>query len=355
MGCGDWNDGMNKVGAGGKGESVWLAWFLRVVLQRFVPFVAARGDAERAAMYRTEAERLRDVVDETAWDGEWYRRAYFDDGTPLGSQLNDECQIDSLAQSWSVIAGGDPARSQTAMQSAQERLVRPQDRLVQVLDPPFDKTRLEPGYIKGYPPGIRENGGQYTHAALWLVQALTLQGQGTQAAEVFDLLNPILSATAARIANYRVEPYVVAADVYSVPPHTGRGGWTWYTGSASWMYRAAVESMLGLRFQGNKLVLAPCISSKWQSYRVRFRCGTTNWSLQVSNPDGVEYGIKHVRVDDQQIDRCDVELSDDGADHVIEVVLGRPILRSEPDGEAATTMGKHRPIGLSKEVYERTF
>jgi cyclic beta-1,2-glucan synthetase len=241
------------------------------------------------------------------------------------------------------------------MQSAEERLVRHHDRLVQVLDPPFDKSPLEPGYIKGYPPGIRENGGQYTHAALWLVQALTLQGHGTKAAEVFDLLNPILSASSARIANYRVEPYVVAADVYSVPPHVGRGGWTWYTGSASWMYRVAIESMLGLRFHGNRLVLAPCISSKWPSCRVRFRHGTAHWTLQVSNPDGVEHGIKHVRVDGRQIDRCDIDLVDDGAEHTIEVTLGKPSLRSPHDGEVAAMLDRHEPSRLSKEVLESSF
>jgi cyclic beta-1,2-glucan synthetase len=355
MGCGDWNDGMNKVGAGGKGESVWLAWFLRVVLQRFVSFVEGRGDAQRAAMYRDEAERLLQAIEETAWDGQWYRRAYFDDGTPLGSNENDECQIDSLAQSWSIIAGGDPERSRIAMQSAEERLVRRLDRLVQVLDPPFDKTALEPGYIKGYPPGIRENGGQYTHAALWLVQALALQGHGTKAAEVFDLLNPILSASSPRVANYRVEPYVVAADVYSVPPHVGRGGWTWYTGSAGWMYRVAIENMLGLRFQGNRLVLAPCISSKWPNYQVRVRRGNTNWTIQISNPNGEEYGIKHLRVDNRQIDRCNIELVDDGGDHLIEVMLGRPNLCSESDGNIVTTLGKQKPPGLSREVFERAF
>jgi cyclic beta-1,2-glucan synthetase len=355
MGCGDWNDGMNKVGADGKGESVWLAWFLRVVLQRFLPFVEERGDAQRADLYRAEAERLLQTVEEHAWDGKWYRRAYFGDETPLGSQQNDECQIDSLAQSWSVIAGGDPSRSGIAMRAAEERLVRPDDRLVQLLDPPFDKTMLEPGYIKGYPPGIRENGGQYTHAALWFVQALTLQGKGTKAIEVFDLLNPILSASSARIRNYRVEPYVVAADVYSMPPHVGRGGWSWYTGSASWMYRIAIESILGLRFRGNVITLSPCISSKWSGFEVRFRRGSTNWTVRILNPDGVEHGVKHVRVDSRQIDRCDIEMLDDGRDHLIEVTLGRPALRSQTDGEATTTLDNEEPPGFTKEVFEGVF
>ncbi len=355
MGCGDWNDGMNKVGADGKGESVWLAWFLRVVLQRFLPFVEERRDSQRAELYRVEADRLLQAVEEHAWDGKWYRRAYFGDGTPLGSQQNDECQIDSLAQSWSVIAGGDLSRRRIAMRAAEERLVRPDDRLVQLLDPPFDRTKLEPGYIKGYPPGIRENGGQYTHAALWFVQALTLEGMGTKAIDVFDLLNPILSATSARIQNYRVEPYVVAADVYSVPPHVGRGGWTWYTGSASWMYRIAIECILGLRFRGSMITLAPCISSKWRDFEVRLRRGLTNWTIRILNPDGVEHGVKQVRVDNRQIDRCDIELHADGLEHLIEVTLGRPLLSSQIDGDAVTTLDKEEPPSSSKEVIESAF
>jgi cyclic beta-1,2-glucan synthetase len=355
MGCGDWNDGMNKVGADGKGESVWLAWFLRVVLQRFLPFVENRGDAQRAELYRAEAERLLQAVEEHAWDGKWYRRAYFGDSTPLGSHENDECQIDSLAQSWSVIAGGDPGRSRIAMRAAEERLVRPHDRLVQLLDPPFDKTKLEPGYIKGYPPGIRENGGQYTHAALWFIQALTLQGKGTKATEVFDLLNPILSASSGRIHNYRVEPYVVAADVYSTAPHVGRGGWSWYSGSSSWMYRVAIECILGLRIQANRIALAPCISAKWRSCDVRIRRGASTWTIRILNPDGVEHGIKDIRVDNRQIDRCDIELHDDGSDHSIEVTLGKPILGGGIDGETITTLDKEEPPGFSKEVFEGAF
>ena len=204
MGCGDWNDGMNRVGADGKGESVWLAWFLRVVLQQFIPLVESRGDAERAAAYAHEADRLLQAAEGNAWDGEWYRRAYFDDGTPLGSAQNDECQIDSLVQSWSVIAGGDPRAkphrdaSGQANGSSVATIVS-----FNFLDPPFDKTSLDPGYIKGYPPGIRENGGQYTHAATWFVQALTMLGKGTEAGEVFDLLNPIHSASPSGGTNYR--------------------------------------------------------------------------------------------------------------------------------------------------------
>jgi cyclic beta-1,2-glucan synthetase len=321
MGCGDWNDGMNRVGAHGTGESVWLAWFLRVVLQQFIPIVESRGDALRAAAYAAEAERLRNAVEEHAWDGRWYRRAYFDDGTPLGSAQNDECQIDSLAQSWSVIAGGNPQRSRSAMQAAHERLVRPDDHLVQLLDPPFDKTPLDPGYIKGYPPGIRENGGQYTHAAAWFVQALTMLGNGTEAVQAFDLLNPVRASSPTRATNYRVEPYVVAADVYSTPPLVGRGGWTWYTGSAGWMYRVAIECILGVRLRGDRLTISPCVPANWPGFEICLRRGSTTWNIHVENPDGAECGETKVSVDGGPVQHREVLLTDDGQSHRVQVVL----------------------------------
>jgi cyclic beta-1,2-glucan synthetase len=290
-------------------------------LQQFVPLVESRGDAPRAAAYAAESQRLRNAVEENAWDGRWYRRAYFDDGTPLGSAQNDECQIDSLVQSWSVIAGGDPQRSRTAMQAAHERLVRPEDHLVQLLDPPFDKTPLDPGYIKGYPPGIRENGGQYTHAAAWFVQALTMLGNGTDAVKTFDLLNPIRSASPTRATNYRVEPYVVAADVYSTPPHIGRGGWTWYTGSAGWIYRVAIECILGVRLRGNRLTLSPCIPADWPGFEICLRRGSTTWHISVENPDGVECGETKVTIDGGPAQHREVILNDDGQSHRVQAVL----------------------------------
>ena len=255
MGTGDWNDGMNRVGAEGRGESVWVAWFLIATLRAFADAAEARGDADRAARSRRSAESLRVAVEQHAWDGGWYLRAFFDDGTPLGSARNDECQIDSIAQSWAVISGAaDPDRARRALEAVDERLVRREDGLILLFDPPFDAGPLDPGYIKGYLPGIRENGGQYTHAATWVVLAFARLGRGRTAFELFNLLNPIRHADSPEaVDRYKVEPYVVAADVYGRAPHVGRGGWTWYTGSASWLYRVALEAILGFRRAGDRL------------------------------------------------------------------------------------------------------
>ncbi|MEP7241671.1 MAG: glucoamylase family protein, partial [Devosia sp.] len=253
IGTGDWNDGMNRVGDEGKGESVWLGWFLYTALQAFIPLATRRSEKARAAKWRTHAATLKANLEHEAWDGDWYRRAFFDDGTPLGSAADDECRIDAIAQSWAVLSGAaNPERRNQAMAAVERELMPPQDRLALLFAPPFDKTPRDPGYIKGYPPGIRENGGQYTHAALWSVLAFTALGEGDKAASLFSLLNPINRArTRADVHRYKVEPYVVAADIYARPPHVGRGGWTWYTGSAGWMYRLLVESLLGLSRSGN--------------------------------------------------------------------------------------------------------
>jgi cyclic beta-1,2-glucan synthetase len=352
MGSGDWNDGMNRVGIHGRGESVWLAWFLRVVLQQFIPLIEAGGDAPRAAAYAAEAERLRNTIEENAWDGNWYRRAYFDDGTPLGSAQNDECQIDSLAQSWSVIAGGDPWRSRTAMQSADKRLVRDDDRVTQLLAPPFDKTALDPGYIKGYPPGIRENGGQYTHAAMWFVQALTLLGDGTRAGEVFDLLNPILTASPVGLNRYCVEPYVVAADVYSKPPHVGRGGWTWYTGSAGWMYRVAIENILGVRLRGNRLSLSPCIPAAWPGYEVRICRNSTTWTIRVENPDHIEHGDMKIVIDGRIASGAEIILEDNRLPHTVQAILGNHG-QSTSIGNGEANVAEPRPQPHFPEAFTR--
>ena len=252
MGGGDWNDGMNRVGAGGRGESVWLGWFLHATLARFAALCERRGDAGQAATYRQRAETLRQALERNGWDGDWYLRAFYDDGTPLGSAQDAECQIDSIAQSWAVLSGaGEPDRAAQAMDAVRRRLVRPEDGLLLLFTPPFDKTPRDPGYIKGYLPGIRENGGQYTHAALWSAWAFAELGQSETAEGIFRLLNPIYHAdTPAKVERYKVEPYVVAADVYGVAPHIGRGGWTWYTGSAAWMYRLGLEGILGLHRAG---------------------------------------------------------------------------------------------------------
>ena len=278
IGEGDWNDGLNRVGAGGQGESIWLGWFLYATIANFVAFAEQRSQHDRAAFWRQHATSLRDAIEREGWDGDWYRRGYFDDGTPLGSASSSECRIDSIAQSWGVISGAaDPARAARAMAAVDENLILRDDGLALLFTPPFDQTTLDAGYIKGYPPGIRENGGQYTHAAIWSVQAFAKLGDGDKAAELLSLLNPINHArTWAATQRYKVEPYVVCADVYSVPPHVGRGGWTWYTGSAGWMYRAGLELILGLTVERATLRLDPCVPRAWRDFEIAFRHQTNS-------------------------------------------------------------------------------
>jgi len=324
MGTGDWNDGMNKVGAEGKGESVWNGWFLVTVLNAFAELAGQRGDTARAAWCRERAAALVGALEANAWDGNWYRRAYFDDGTPLGSAQNDECQIDAIPQAWAVISGvADPSRAQRAMAAVEERLVRPEGKLIQLFDPPFDKGVLQPGYIKGYVPGIRENGGQYTHAATWVALAVALQGRGDRALELWNLLNPIYHATTPSEAQrYKVEPYVACADVYGVPPHVGRGGWTWYTGSASWLYRVALEAILGFRRVGNTLRIDPCVPPSWPGYEVTYRQGSATYRVGVDNAAGAGRGVASVTLDGQPAPAGVVILRDDGCMHDIRVTLG---------------------------------
>ncbi|HMC90143.1 MAG TPA: hypothetical protein VKI17_11375, partial [Gemmataceae bacterium] len=277
-----------------------------------------------AARYREQIERLRAAVEEHAWDGRWYRRAYFDDGTPLGSAQNDECKIDSLAQTWAVVAGvADPERTRQAMAAVEEYLVKQADKMICLFTPPFDQGKLHPGYIKGYVPGIRENGGQYTHAAAWVVQATALLGQGNRAMELYDLLNPIRhAATPQDVARYKVEPYVVVGDIYGHPPHTGRGGWTWYTGSAGWLYRVGLENILGFHREGNRLRLDPCIPSSWPRFEMTYRFGSATYHVVVENPRGVERGVQSVSVDGKPDDDGRVALADDGQKHEVRVLLG---------------------------------
>ncbi|HXH62839.1 MAG TPA: protein ndvB, partial [Gemmatimonadales bacterium] len=325
MGTGDWNDGMNRVGVGGKGESVWLAWFLHAVLASWAPIAEARGERARAAAWTGHAAALVDAIDRAAWDGDWYRRAYFDDGTPLGAKGSYACAIDSIAQSWSVISGGaDPGRAQRALASLDERLVRREDRLILLLTPPFDHTTLDPGYIKGYLPGVRENGGQYTHAATWAVIAFAMLGDGARAAELLGLLNPIShAATPSAMRRYAVEPYVVAGDVYSEAPHVGRGGWTWYTGSSAWLYRAGIEWLLGFRLRGARLALAPCIPPEWKGFTMVYRHHSTRYEIVVENPRGVSRGITTLELDGAALDdRAGIPLVDDGKTHRVRAVLG---------------------------------
>ncbi|HUS15227.1 MAG TPA: glucoamylase family protein [Chloroflexia bacterium] len=303
MGAGDWNDGMNRVGIEGHGESVWVAWFLASTLDHFAPLAAARGDAAREVWCREHIAALAQAVDANAWDGEWYKRAYFDDGTPLGSRTNDECRIDSIAQSWAVIAGiGDPARAEQAMAAVQQQLVRPEDKMILLFAPPFDKGELQPGYIKGYLPGVRENGGQYTHAAIWTAWARAVLRDGAGAHALFRLLNPIAHAADPESRDrYKVEPYVIAADIYAHPAHLGRGGWTWYTGSASWMYRLGLEAILGLRRGGGTWYLDPTIPPEWPGFRITLRAGEVTYLIEVIN-GGAGHGITSMQLDGSPVD-----------------------------------------------------
>jgi cyclic beta-1,2-glucan synthetase len=326
IGSGDWNDGMNRVGPGGRGESVWLGWFLHTVLAAFAPIAEARGDRPRAARWRARMKALRRALERDGWDGDWYRRAFFDDGTPLGSAQNAECRIDSIAQSWAVLSGAaDPPRAERAMAAVEEYLVRRGDGLVLLFTPPFDHSDVDPGYVKGYLPGIRENGGQYTHGAIWSVLAFATLGDGDKAGELFSILNPINHAsTRAGVHRYKVEPYVMAADVYTEPPHVGRGGWTWYTGSAGWMYQAGVEWILGFRLRGTTLLIDPCIPRAWPSYEIDFRYRSARYEIIVENPQGVSRGVASSELDGQALaaGSAAIPLTDDGATHRVRVVLG---------------------------------
>ncbi|HEY4689795.1 MAG TPA: glucoamylase family protein, partial [Anaerolineae bacterium] len=320
IGSGDWNDGMNIVGEHGKGESIWLGFFLYEVLMRFAEIARVHGDLPFIERCQREAAQLRQNIEQNGWDGEWYRRAYFDDGSPLGSASNPECQIDSIAQSWSVLSGaGDAKRSRMAMEAVDKRLVRRDYALIQLLAPPFDKSNLNPGYIKGYVPGVRENGGQYTHGAIWAAMAFAALGDSRRAWELLAMINPVNHARSPEgIATYKVEPYVVAADVYALPPHTGRGGWTWYTGSAGWMYRLIVESLLGLRLEIDKLRFAPCLPVDWEVFKVHYRYQETIYHITVLQERSGN-GETSVTVDGVELHDKAILLVDDRQEHSVEV------------------------------------
>jgi cellobiose phosphorylase len=324
MGTGDWNDGMNKVGVHGKGESIWNGWFFVTVLNAFGDLAEQCDKADDANWCRAGAEQLRLALEASAWDGAWYRRAYFDDGTPLGSAENDECQIDAIPQAWAVISGvANPARAQSAMDAVQKRLVRVEDKLIQLFDPPFDKGSLQPGYIKGYVPGIRENGGQYTHAATWVALATALQGRGERAVELWNLINPVYHATTPeQVQRYKVEPYVVCADVYGASPHTSRGGWTWYTGSASWLYRVAIETILGFRLRGSALRVNPRIPSGWPGFELVYQYQSATYRIVVDNSAATGCGVRSVELDHQRLPNDTIRLINDGKTHEVRVTLG---------------------------------
>ncbi|HEX9403202.1 MAG TPA: hypothetical protein VF917_02185 [Steroidobacteraceae bacterium] len=326
FGAGDWNDGMNRVGAAGRGESVWLGWFLHAALLKFAPIAERRGQSSAAAVWRKHAFTLQQAIEREAWDGDWYRRGYFDDGTPLGSVASDECRIDSIAQSWAVISGAaERERAVRAMSAVDSQLVSRSDGLVKLFTPAFDRTRHDPGYIKAYPPGIRENGGQYTHAAMWSTLAFALLGDGDRAGELFSILNPINHAsTRAAIHRYKVEPYVVCADVYSSPELVGRGGWTWYTGSAGWMYRTAVEGILGIHLRGGILSIDPCIPRAWPGFEITYKHGRSRYRIAVENPRGVSTGVSRATLDGREMSGtpCEITLVDDGTYHYGRITLG---------------------------------
>jgi cyclic beta-1,2-glucan synthetase len=324
MGSGDWNDGMNRVGRLGRGESVWLAWFAIATTNAFADICQKRGNADEADRWRRRAREVAHSAEEHGWDGEWYRRAFDDAGRPWGSRQNTECRIDSIAQSWAVISGGaSKARADGALRAAERELIDVEERLVRLLTPPFTQAGRDPGYIKAYPPGIRENGGQYTHAAVWVGWAFADLGDGDRAARVFDLLNPIGHARdRAAVQRYRVEPYVVAADVGGVPPHVGRGGWTWYTGSAAWMWRLGVERILGLRPEAGGVRIEPCLPRAWRRVDVTIRRPEGGLSITIENPDGVETGIAERWVDGVAVDEAIVAFPADGRDRRVIVRLG---------------------------------
>jgi cyclic beta-1,2-glucan synthetase len=358
IGTGDWNDGMNAVGAGGRGESSWLGWFLLAAIAALAPVAERRGDHERVRRWRDHADALQQALAQ-AWDGAWYRRGYYDDGTPLGSAQNDECRIDTIAQSWSVMAGADdPAtidreRATQAMASVDRLLVDRADQVAKLFTPPFDGGQQNPGYIKGYPPGVRENGGQYTHGAIWSVFAWAGLGDGDRAGALFGLLNPIHhSASAEAVQRYKVEPYVVCADVYAAPSYAGRGGWTWYTGSAAWLYRAGLEALLGFQLRGDRLRIDPCIPRDWPgfelTYRHRGKQHVSCYEVSVENPDRVCGGVASVEMDGQTLDAADaVTLVDDGGTHRLRVVLGR---QNSEDTVASSPL--RRPKGVPLRVEE---
>ncbi|OGF16898.1 MAG: hypothetical protein A2W00_10670 [Candidatus Eisenbacteria bacterium RBG_16_71_46] len=347
FGAGDWNDGMNLVGHEGRGESVWMGFFLHAILGEFAPLCERRGDRERGARYRRHREALRAAVNDAGWDGEWYRRGFYDDGAPLGSRASDECRIDALAQAWAVLSGAaPPARAARALDAVERLLVSERDGIVRLLAPPFDRTPREPGYIKGYVPGVRENGGQYTHAALWFVGALAQAGRRERAAKLLEMLSPVSHAlTPEQVSTYRVEPYVIAADVYGEPPHVGRGGWTWYTGSAGWMFRTAVESVLGVRVEGGEaLVIRPCIPDPWHRCTIDYRLPdeTTRYEIVIENPGASAAAVIAASADGATVTVRDgaarVPLVHDGGLHRVEVTLG-----GAPDERKRAPRGTREP------------
>ena len=324
IGSGDWNDGMNNIGIKGKGESIWLSWFMADILRKMKPLCTYMNEEKKGLEFIETREEIMQNIEKNGWDGNWYKRAYFDDGTPLGSMMNQECKIDSISQSWSVISGSEnKSRQETAMNSLYNYLVNKEMGIIKLLTPPFNESDIDPGYIKGYVPGIRENGGQYTHAAAWAVIAYTIMGKGEKAYELLDMINPVKHAeNYMEYSRYKVEPYITAADIYAVYPNEGRGGWTWYTGSAGWVYRAGVEYILGFRKEGEMLVLDPCIPGKWERFNYSYIYMESIYKITVINPEGRNSGIKKILVDGKTISDNRINLVNDGETHTVEAEIG---------------------------------
>lgn len=341
IGTGDWNDGLNRVGQHGKGESVWMAWFLIEVLNSFAVLCEWPGADEHtqgmARLYRERAAGYAAAVEANAWDGDWYVRAFYDDGTPLGSHTSDEAKIDSLAQSWGVISGAaDAQRVARAMEAVDEKLVRPDDKMVLLFTPPFDKSEKDPGYIKGYLPGVRENGGQYTHAAIWVAIAMARRGDGDRAVKLLRMLNPVEHAREPEdVQRYKVEPYVVAADIYALPGRVGQGGWTWYTGSCSWMYRAWIEEVLGFRLRGEQLTIDPVLPRDWDNCKIRYRYRSAHYEITIANPDRVNRGVAWIEIDGKRMADTVIGLQDDGHTHSVTIRLGSPTVPATQNGHAS--------------------
>ena len=323
IGTGDWNDGFSEVGNKGKGESVWLGFFLYNVMERFIPFIKEKEDSERVNRYNEILSKLKNSLNTAGWDQRWFRRAFMDDGQILGSIENDECKIDSIAQSWSVISGaGELDKQKIAMESLENHLVDKQNGIIKLLDPPFNEGNLNPGYIKSYLPGVRENGGQYTHASCWAIIAKAILGEGSKAVDLYRMINPIEHAkTKDAVNKYKVEPYVIPADIYGESNLAGRGGWTWYTGSSSWFYKAGIEYILGLKIKNNILTLNPCIPKEWNDYSIRYKYGRSIYNIKVKNPNAKQTGVTLFKVNGEEIKERMIRLIDDGKVYDIEVEM----------------------------------
>ncbi|MCJ7825124.1 MAG: hypothetical protein MUP44_09515, partial [Anaerolineales bacterium] len=324
IGTGDWNDGMNRVGEQGRGESVWLGWFLIEVLGNMERLAEIIGETDLASKYHQEADALEVRIEGAAWDGAWYLRGTFDDGSALGSAANVEARIDSLPQSWPWISdAGDPAHKEQALESAWRQLVRKDENLVLLFTPPFDTSTPSPGYIRGYPPGVRENGGQYTHAALWLAVAFARKGDGNRAGEILHILNPVEHAREIPdVWRYTVEPYVAVADVYRLPGRIGQGGWSWYTGSAAWMYRAWTEEVLGLKKRGDRLTIDPVIPDWWDGFKIHLRHAQAIYAIEVQNPDHIQQGVARLELDGQRLEERFIPLDPEPVKHIVRILMG---------------------------------